>query len=116
MEESSTSPDSNECSMRDVAIAALYGNIPLNLPGYDRPEQEEMATNTASSKFHQYLSKYRPTGWSHYDVNDLSQDMEKLFKADYRDTNADESDDEDAFRQQQERIDSVRRKLNFDFD
>lgn len=109
----STSPDSTECSLRDAAIAALYSNIPLNLLGYDRPEQNEMASNVASSEFHRYLSKYRPTGWTHYDVDDLSQDMKKLFNADHGD---DVSDDEDAFRPQQKKLDSVRRKLNFDFD
>lgn len=110
-------PGDVKWSLHDVAVAALYANIPLNLPGFDRPKQEMLALGDVSetqSKFHQFLDKYRPNGWSHYDHDDLSKDFEKLFKEDVADSmNFGSSDDEVESRQQQKRIVSVRRKLKF---
>lgn len=34
----------------------------------------------ATQKFMEYLKKYKPDGWTHYDVEDLSEVFEKLFE------------------------------------
>lgn len=66
---------------------------------------------TTQLKFQEYLHKYRPDGWSHYDVDNLADDFGKLFKEEKKE--ADTSDDEGEFRRQQQKIKSVRRKLVF---
>lgn len=99
-----TSPISTGSSMRDIALQALYANKDCDLQGFDRPNK---VVTEAKLKFEEYVRKYRPTGWSHYDMDDVSQDLTKLF-------NRDISHDDEEFRRRQQKIDSVRRKLIFE--
>lgn len=74
-------PDMTGWTMKDVAEAALYGNIDFHVPGYDRPIKNEAVDDAteATLKFIEYLKKYKPIGYTHYDMVDLSQDFKKLF-------------------------------------
>lgn len=91
LESMSTSPDFVGWTLKDVAIAALYANIDFNVPGFTRPNRSEVVdvVTEAKLKFHDYLEKYRPTGWSHYDMVDISQSLIELFHHEH-----DENDDD----------------------
>lgn len=122
-EDLNTSSDFDGWTMNDVAMAAMYANVDFHLPGFDRPKRNETAIESSSvarKNFHRYLTKYRPIGWSHYDMEDISQDLERLFELDDRvilnQIHADVSSDslENELCQHQQKLDKVRRKLNFD--
>lgn len=84
-EDLNTSSDFNGWSVHDVATAALYANIHINLPGFERPGRKQLVQDVDSvprSKFHEYLHKYRPIGWSNYDMDDISAELKKLFGVD----------------------------------
>lgn len=56
-------------SLKDLAIAALYSNYPLDLNGFDRL-QPLQPTNTL---------QFHILGWLHRDVSDYGQELRELF-------------------------------------
>lgn len=98
------SSDFEGWTLHDVAAAALYANVELNVPGYERPNESNVYTAT-TSKFREHLKRYLPRGWSSYDFIDISEELTELFRVDDA---ANENID------QHQKNESVRRKLNFD--
>lgn len=97
LESVNTQPICEGLSLRDVAEAALYGNIDVNVPGFARPNKNEAndVVNEAKLKFMVHLKRDKPIGWTHYDVIDLSQDLTKLFIHEDDDNNDDQEDSDD---------------------
>lgn len=98
-------------------MAALYANVPMDLPGFARPKTP---VPTATMKFQNYIHKYRPSGWTSYDFVDISTELTTLLTiADSDDEFPDGLEHDSMYCNgktfiAQKKYDSVRRRLNFD--
>lgn len=81
------STDVNKWTLRDVALVALYANIPMQLPGFERPHMTNCniqlhsdAYLDAKTLLENYFRKYRQDVWSTYDVENVADAFYRLFR------------------------------------